>query len=369
MIPPLLAMLIAADAAVTDVATLHVGVHRDAGTILDIAADGADGQCTIAHERLMCPASGPVTFRYGPGGDWALNGQVVVEPGSTGTAFLLASEDARAEALARLRSPELSAADVRDLFVRTGDHPVEAPSMGMLEELFGLVDHPDPAVRRAVIDAMVPWWRHTASDPLPADAPQLVPGGLITELAGDRDQRVRRRLANRLREVNEPGEPLQAEAHETLRRLAREVGGVQRAATASLALQAKSSRANPVKTWMLSLERVTTPGPPGRAAANSLGRLATVLEPSEQVDPSQAVELVFVHHRERTWNVWGAWREQVPFDAGRLARLLRETEGVHRGLLRHFQQTHPGELREVLEAWEPSPPHSERYQLVQSMLE
>jgi len=368
MIPTLLGLTLAANAVAGDVATLHVGVHREAGTILDIAADGAAGQCSVARERLMCPADGPVRFRFGPQGEWELVGADTVQPGATGTAFVLASEASRSDELARLDRQTVTADDVRDLFVRTGDHPVSPPSMGMLQQLFSLADHPDPAVRRAVIDALVPWWRHTASDPLPADAPQLVPGGLISGLADDRDRRVRRRLANRLREVNEPGEPLQSEAREALMQLASSPGGVQRAAIASLAVQSRAGRANPVQTWMAAMQQVTTPGPPGRAAANTLGRLARELEPGAQVDPARAVELVFVHHRERTWNVWSAWRERVPFDAGRLDRLLRETVGANKRLLRHFQQTHPEELQAVLDAWEPHPPHSERYRMITGML-
>jgi len=368
MIPTLLGLFLVATGHGAEVAALHVGVHREAGTILNIAADGADGQCWTARERLLCPASQPVTFRYGGDGDWVVVGESVVAPGATGVAFVLADPAARADEITRLARGTVTADDVRDLFVRTGDHPVAPPSMEMLDALFALVDHPDSAVRKAVIDALVPWWRHTASDPLPADAPQLVPGGLITGLARDRDHRVRRRLANRLREVNEPGEPLQAEAREALVLLASQVGGVQRAATTSLSLQARAGRANAVQTWQLSMERVTTPGPPGRAAANSLGRLAAELEPSDVVDPERAIELVFVHHRERTWNVWGAWRHHVPFDADRLARLLRETEGAHRGLLRHVQEHHPEELQDILASWEPAQPHSERYRMIRGML-
>ena len=353
-------------AASPDVVTLHVGVHRAAGGVHDIAVDGAAGQCRVSAERLICPADGPVRFRYGPGAPWVLLGDTELGPGSSGTAFVLIDDAHRVEARELLRAEVVTEADVRDLFVRTGDDPVEPPSMGMLLDLFALVEHPAFEVRRAVIDALVPWWRHTASDPLPLGAPQIVPGGLIETLSKDRETRIRRRLANRLREVNAPGEPLQQEAREALYRLAHQAGGVQRAATSSLKLQALSGRADPVKAWMLALERVQTPGPPGRAAANTLGRLAGEIEPSEVVRPERAIELVFLHHRERAWHVWNAWRDHVAFDDSRLERLLRETVGYDAGLMAWSARHHPEEVAAVLARWEPAPPHSDRWRLITS---
>ena len=114
------------------------------------------------------------------------------------------------------------------------------------------------------------------------------------------------------------------------------------------------------------MERVASPGPPGRAAANLLGRLAAELEPSDTVDPERAIELVFLHHRERTWHVWDAWRDTLGFDAVRLARLLRETVGYDAGLMAWMAEHHPDALAGVLSAWEPERPHSDRWRLVTS---
>jgi hypothetical protein len=366
MTPIAIVAVALAAAAPTGIVTLHVGVHRDAGTVHDVAVDGAAGQCSIYRERLVCPAEGPVRFRFGPPGDFTLYGDEVLQPGDSGVAWVLADESARRTERARLAPDVVTGDDVRDLFVRTGDHPVQAPSMGMLTDLFALVEHPDLEVRQAVIDALVPWWRHTASDPMPLDAPQLVPGGLIEALGRDRDHRIRRRLANRLREVNAPGEPLQREALDTLHRLARQTGGVQRAATASLKIQTLAGRADAERTWLLAMERVRTPGPPGRAAANTLGRLASELSPSPTVEPERALELVFTHHRERTWHVWDAWRDHVDVDRARLLRLLRETVGYDAALMAWLAEEHPELLAGVLAEWEPTRPHTERWRLVTS---
>ncbi len=345
-------------------AMLHVGVHSDAGTAFDVAADGAAGQCQVQFSRVVCPATGPVTFRWGPGGgDWDLTGSTVVEPGSTGVAWVLAPEGDRTKERARLARTTVTQADVRDLFFATGDHEVPTPSMGMLQDLFSLVDHPDPLVRRQLIDALVPWFRHTASDPLSPDAPQLVPPGLITQLAMDRDKVVRRRLANRLRDVNMPGEPLQAEANTALHYLV-SIPNSTRPATASLGVLSKAGRANAEESWISAIGRVTTPGPKGRAAANALARLSQVLEPSDVVDPQRGLALVLRHHRERTWRYWSAWRDDLPFDRTTFDLLLRDTLGAHQGLMRHFAAEAPDELAQALAAWEPSPPHTPRWKLV-----
>jgi hypothetical protein len=351
-------------------AMLHVGVHGDAGTAHDIAADGAAGLCDVQFSRVVCPATGPVTFRWGPGpsSGWELTGATVVEPGHTGVAWVLAPESSREAERARLARTTVTPTDVRDLFFATGDHEVPTPSMGMLQDLFSLVDHPDPLVRRQLIDALVPWFRHTASDPLSADAPQLVPPGLITQLAMDPDKVVRRRLANRLRDVNMPGEPLQAEANTALHYLV-SLPNSTRPATASLGVLAKAGRANAEESWISALGRVTTPGPKGRAAANALARLAQVLEPSDVVDPQRGLALVVQHHRERTWRYWNAWRDDLPFDRSTFDLLLRDTLGAHQGLVRHFSEEAPDELAEALAAWEPSPPHSARWSLVTQALQ
>ena len=356
--------------APAEYAVLHVGVHQGAGTLYDIAADGAAGQCEVYMSRVACPATGSVTFRWGPGeaSGWALTGADVVAPGSVGVAFVLADDASRQAERERLTTEAVTPDAVRDLFIETSDNPVPAPSRGMLDDLFALTEHADPIVRRQTIDALVAWWRHTASDPLTSDAPQIVPPGLLWTLAKDRDKAVRRRLANRLRDVNMPGEPLQAEAQEVLQYLAT-LPGAQRPAMASLGILSKAGRANAEESWIAAMERVVTPGPKGRAAANALAKLASVLEPSDLVEPDRAIALVLQHQRERTWVVWFAWREALPFDGPRFSILLRDTLGSHAGLVRHFADTSPTELAATLHAWEPLPPHSPRWELVTQPLQ
>ena len=70
----MLAILSASALAAT--VTLHVGVHRDAGTVWDVVAENTSGQCQVSHSRLICPAErGAVTFRWGPeDNSWVLTG-------------------------------------------------------------------------------------------------------------------------------------------------------------------------------------------------------------------------------------------------------------------------------------------------------
>lgn len=351
--------------------TLRVAVHREAGTIHDVAADGAAGQCTVSVEALQCPADGPVTFRWGRGGDFALVGATTLSPGESGAAFVLAPEPSRTAERARLAPERVTAQDVRDLFVRTGDHPVPVPSLGMLEDLFALADHPDPIVRRELPDALLPYWRHTASDPFPPRAPPIVPEGLLTRLSKDPDLAVRRRLCARLRDLREPGEPLADEATRVLLSLAGQGGSVQRAAFASLASRGREDRLSstpddqtPVlEAWDAALAGVSTPGPPGRAAAKALVTLAAVVDP-ERVDPVAAVHRTAATHLERTWSVWNAWREHVPFDRNLVDKLLRETIGWSPALVRHWGRVAPDALADALVAWEPTRPHSDRYRAI-----
>jgi len=348
--------------------TLHVGVHREAGTVYDIAADGADGQCTVGPSRLSCPASGPVTFRFGARGDWFLYGDHVLEPGATGTALVLATEEAREDARAQLAfavTPE----KVKALFVRTGEHNPPAPSPGMLEDLERLVRHPAPLVRRAVVDGLVPYWRRTNLDPFAMDAPEVLSGGLIERLATDTDSRVRRRLAAALREVNAPGRPLAVESREALLKLVVDARpGVQKAAMSSMKIASEHETLPGEFTWSKAIRRVESPGPPGRAAANTLAFLAKDLEPSPIVDPGEAVQLTFFFHRERSWNVWSAWREHVPFRRDWADSLFRETLGLNGKLLRYWAENEPAALAQSIESWEADPPHSKRFSMVGAIL-
>lgn len=355
-------------AALAANATLHVGVHRDAGTLHDIAADGAAGQCTVLPSALSCPAEGPVSFRWGGPEEWRLTGAQVVEPGAVGVAWVLADEGRRAAERARLGS-RVQPADIHELFVRDGSREPPPPSMGMVQDLIALTEHPDLLVRLEVLDALVPFFRHTASDPFDVRAPPLVPPGVIERLSRDPEWRVRRRLANRLREVRQPGDPLQEEALTALIRLTRDPRPpVTRAAMASLSLQARHDDGPAGVAWARAMERVRAAGPPGRAAANTLGHMARRLEPSAAVDPVEAVHLVRTHHLERTWNVWFAWREHVPFEPSWVLAMLRDTVGIHRGLLRHWQREVPAELEAVLQQWEPAEPHSPRYLRIRALL-
>lgn len=354
--------------ALAGTATLHVGVHRQAGTVYDIAADGAAGMCTVEEARVTCPADGPVTFRWGPGGPWTLVGQSVVAPGEVGVAFVLATEESRTEQRALLAARPIEPETVRNLFLRAGEVEPPAPSAGMVDDLVALGSHPDPKIRRAVIDALTPFWRRTASDPLPPTAPTLVPEHLIRTFAADQDPRVRRRLAARLRELRQPSESVAMEAQSALLALVSDRrSGVQRAATATLSHASRDGAYPAELSWEMALENVGRPGPPGRAAANTLKQLRPFLDP-ERVDAAEAVHRVLLHHPERAWHVWSAWKEDVPWRRDWAERLFLETVGLDRALLRYWAERHPVELSTMLRRWESAPPHSERWEVVRAWL-
>jgi hypothetical protein len=340
---------------------LRVAVHRDAGTVLDVAADGAAGQCAVSDATLRCPAVGPVTFRWGPGGPWALVGDTVLEPGSDGVAVVWATgREADEERL--LAAP--TAATVADLFVRTGDHPVGPASERLFAELLALVDSDDVAVRRLLPDALLPYWRHTASDPYPAEGPSVTPDGLITRLSQDPDKKVRQALASRLHDLLAPGEPLADEASAALLAMSGEGGAVQRAAFGSLAAQARTGEVPAVDAWRSALARVVEPGAAGKAAANTLAALASQLAPGPDVDPRLALARTAQAHLEKVWVVWKAWKDSVPFDPELARRLLVETEGLSPALVKAWGTADPAGLKAVLERWEPREPHSDRYRMV-----
>lgn len=349
-------------------ATLHVGVHAAAGSVYDIAADGASGQCVVGPARISCPADAPVTFRWGPGGPWTLVGQTIVAPGEVGVAFVLASEEARTAERTQLAHRPIDPEVIRRVFVRTGTQEARAPSIGMIDDLTGLAGHPDPRVRRAVLDALVPFWRHTASDPFDAAAPELVGEQLIGQFAEDEDVRVRRRLAARLKDIQEPDQAVAEQVFAALGSLSGDSrASVQRAATASMSQAAGGAAVPSEVAWAMAMQNVTREGPPGRAAANTLKHLRSYLD-ADQVDATEAVHAALQHHPERAWHVWSAWREEVPFRRPWVDLLLRETAGLDRRLLRYWASREPESLGMALAAWEPAPPHSARWEVLRAWL-
>jgi hypothetical protein len=350
-------------------ASLHVGVHRAAGSVHDVAADGAAGQCTVTGPaHVTCPAAGPVTFRWGPDGPWEMTGQTVVAPGEQGVAFVLAPDDARLEERARLHDKWVNAGIIHELFVTNGDNRPVVASRGMYNDLFGLADSSDPAVRGAMIDAMVPLMRRTSSDPLPRTAPPLVPKGMLWQLSKDRDAGVKRRLGRLIREVRPEG-GLDREAGEALLVLMVDANSSVRRLALAVAAKASRDELLPVEeTWAMAMDRVVERKGPGQAAAGSLARLSKVAEPNDIIQPERAVLATLQYHPEKCWLVWSAWRKHVPFNESWAVHLFRTTEGLNRALLLHWERENPDRLAEVIEEWEPSAPHSRRFELAQTYL-
>ena len=363
----LLFPLLALATTAPDYATLRVGVHKKAGTVYDIAVDGAAGHCNVAPAVISCPAKGPVTFRWGPTGSWEFSGDTVVEPGETGVAFVMAREDDRFEERARLHRKWVNARIVRQLFVRTGDNAPPVPSRGMVEDLLALADHPDPAVRREVVEGMYPFIRDTASDPFSPVAPELIGAGYLLKLSLDVDPAVQRRLGQLLREV--PPGPLAVEAAQAIRNLVVDDNrSVRRVGISLLTQAARNELMPPEETWVEAISRVQDPYGPGQFAAGTLARLGAVLEPSATVDPVEAVSLTVTYHKEKAWRVWRAWQQHVPFNAAWAEMLFRDSMGLSQGLLLHWSQENPDALAGVISRWEPVGPHSRRFELAQTYL-
>ncbi|NCG20197.1 MAG: hypothetical protein GWP91_14405 [Rhodobacterales bacterium] len=361
-------ILILLSVALAGTATLHVGVHRQAGGVYNIAADGATGLCVAGPARISCPAEGTVHFRWGGDAAWGLTGEVDVAAGEVGVAHVLAIESSRV-AERELLATNVTRDVVHALFVAAPGLPALPPSEGMVHDLERLARHPDPHVRRAVIEGLVPFWRHMSTDPFIADAPEILEPGLITLLTSDADVRVRRRMAARLKELRalDPGQVAEVDA--ALSRLVSDVKPtVQKAALTSLKVATAQGVTAAEQSWNKSMARVPTPGAPGRAAANTLAFLAKETVSSDRVVPQEAVELVLLHHREKAWKVWFAWRGDVPFNRANVDILLRDTVALHRGLMRYWARVEPIALADAIRAWEPHAPHSGRWNVSRTWL-
>jgi hypothetical protein len=300
--------------------------------VVDVAADGAAGQCLLSLSRLTCPATDPVTFRWGPGGDWALHGDTVLAPGGSGVAFVL--------------------------------DPV---SKAALDGATAEAEHAaDPIVRREAIEALQAWTWRSAGGPLPSTAPVPLPDGWLLARSDDGDWRVRRAVVDLATWMRD--ERRAAEVEATLQKLADDRNPkVKKAAIASLSRAARADMVNAIDAWEVAMEGVHEPNARGRAAAGSLARLSTELT-AEEVDPVAAVEVLLHEKPEQAWRVWAAWRDDVPFRDDWVLLLFRETNGLHRGLVRTWAERNPKELAAAVTAWEPSAPHSERYDVLAAWL-
>ncbi len=324
--------------AAPDSVTLQIGVHREAGGLVNVATDGAAGQCSLGPSSITCPATGPVAFRWGPNPSgtgfqptaerWSIVGDTTLAPGSTGLAFVLRPGDA-----------------------------------ALLDSLRAQVSDDDPLIRRAAIEALHEWTWSAGYGPLPSTAPVPVPAGWLLEGASDPDWRVRQAMIHVCRDFRD--REREPEIEECLLSLASDPHRkVQRAAIAALGGASREGLIDPLDAWKRATDSVPEAGSRGRAASATLARLSTELE-ADQVDPVSAIELVIAHHPEQAWRVWGAWRDEVPLRRDWLLQLLTTTSGLHRGLLRKWAAADPAGFASTLAAWEPREPHSERWRVIQ----
>lgn len=353
--------------ALAGTVTLHVGVHADAGSIHDIAVDGASGQCRVEPAQLVCPAEDTVTFRWGPPTeDWVLVGDTVLEPGEGGKAWVLAPEAQRANWRARLLPQVVVPQDVRDAFLRQGRIEPPSPSFGMLRDLNLLVVHSDPEVRKLVAEAIHALAAGSSSNPFPRDAPLPLAPGVLSTLASDRDWRVRIRVAQLMGEIRNTG--LRYEVVGLLDELTHDKKPlVRRAAIRGLGRMGEQAMIPPEDAWERAMRLGSQPKGPGRASMYVLARLANHLEPSERVDPAAAVELALEHHPELAWVVWKRWRGHLPYDGRWVRQLLANSAGMNPIMLERWADEDPDDLALAFIEFEPATvqPATRRFRLAQ----
>ncbi len=334
--------------------TLHVGVLLEAGVLTDVAADGAAGACSWTVSQVNCPAKNAVTFRWAGDEGWELSGTTTLQPGESGTAFVLAAgPDPRVELLSK---KSLTSDDIQ-----THLSPLAPPlTKELLDRLVALSEHTQPNVRRAAVQNLHSWTWGSGLGPLPATAPVPVPEGWLTDRSEDPFWGVRRELIDILRDFRDRQRA--DEVSTAVDRLIRDPDPrVQKAALLALSSVSKNGLLEPERAWASAIRSIETPGPRGRAAVITLARLATSLDADGDIDPVAALEKILQHHPRLGWKFWAAWRNDIPFREDWAFQLFSTTSGLHKGLIVHWSNTDPDGLAAVLRRWEPAAPHSERF--------
>lgn len=241
---------------------------------------------------------------------------------------------------------------LRQLVVYTGEWTPPTPDEAMLRAHIALLEHPDPRVRREALEGLHPWLAGTPFDPLPMNAPMVLDGAALDRLLDDPDPGVRKRLARILRDARPAMPRDQVRAH--LERLLRDPhAGVRRTALVALPDAVDREVLPAVDAWAHIVGFLPRSRPDGRAACNQLARMRSRLaRAGAQVDVEAAFEQVLRHHPERGWRVWSAWRRELPVREAWMARLLDDTVGLDRALIRHWHETAPEVLDRALERWQ-----------------
>lgn len=327
-------LALAAEPQESGLVTLRVGVPTAAGSLADIAADGASGLCTSSPGRITCPATESVTFRFGLDGPYSLVGDVVLAPGDSGVAFVLTPE-------------QKSSLDAM----------ISASTDAAL-----------PADRRRALGELRAWTWSVSIGTLPPDSPLPVPHGWVANIADDPDPTVRRVLVDVLRDLRDPDGTYRQEASDALFALADDRDKrVKVAATATLAFASKQGIVAPLQAWAHAVDRAAKPDAAGKASAITLAKLHGYVDPHD-VDVPAALAIVLEHHPEQTWKVWGAWRKEVPLKEDWALTLLTTTTSLHQGLLKQWAKAEPDKFAALIERWEPGEPHSTRYDVIREWL-
>lgn len=310
--------------------TLWVGVPVEAGDVWDIVAEGATGTCQVGPSRLTCPATGLVTFRWGPDDDRMIVGQFALAPGERGLAWAL-TEQERAD-LDRWRTDALGAEDA--------------------------------LTRKDALYALRPWtWQ--ATGPLPATSPPPIPAGFLAAAARDREWTVRRALVELCRDVRDPDGALEQELFDVLASLTDDPDRrVAKAASAAMAAAARTDRVPAEQAWERAYAAVADPGPAGRSAALTLAKLGVVLPAGGAVDPESAVARTLATHPEQAWRVWAGWKDSVQYHDDWVRTLLATTVSLNQGLVKHWAKYDADHLARAIASWEPAAPHSERFRVL-----
>ncbi len=283
---------------------------------------------------------------------------------TTAGAIDLPPDSERVQERARLVPSVVTQDDVRELFVPSGDNRPALPSPGMLTDLVALADHPDPTVRRALPEALYPWYASWTTGVLPEGHGPVIDEAVIVKLARDPDKAVRKRTTRLIKEAR-PG-LLSDELGHSLLELSRDpVKGVRRISMAALSEAPRQGILTPAAAWMRAMDGASEPAPVGRTACVTLAKLQRDVKRGELIDPRMAVARCMLFHPEKAWIVWNAWRDEVPFDRDWADMLVNDTIGFNSSLAHHWVLDEPDQLAEVFTHSQLEP---ERLQMFQNAL-
>ena len=342
---------------------------RALGTLDDLKVEGASGPCERTETRIICSTDRELRFSW-TRGDGVLHGDLSLAPGGQGRLFVLASKppadsDALTEHLqARPDRHDLLA--LQQILIGSSGSPPAWPDPTRFEAMHEALEHPDPRVRRILVEAWQPFVAGTSFDPLPITAPSPLREDTLEKLLRDPDPAVRRRTLHLVRNARADLDTERLAAMH-LRAFEDPHPSVRALALRTLPDAVHRGYMPADKAWELALHHAVAPVPSGRAACNQLARLKPLVAQAG-IRPERAMDTCLQHHPERAWAIASAWRDVLPARESWMRVLLFQTVGLSGDVLRRWQELDPETLDALLSEW-PDDPHPERRELARALLQ